>query len=538
MLCAALYLPGIGALPAFDRDEARYMQASRQMMETGDLVRIRFQDEARNKKPAGIYWLQSAATAVVSDAAATERWPYRIPSLLGATAAVLLLFALACLFCERRTAFLAAALLASSMLVVSEAHMAKTDAVLLATVMAAMYGLARAFVRVRGGLPRDIASGLWFWVGIGTGLLIKGPITPLVAGLALAGLYLTGRQPGLFRALRPAIGIPLALAIAAPWFVAIVFADQDFIRDAAGRDFFAKILSAQESHGFPPGFYLLLMTATFAPGSLFVWTALVASWRRRREDAIRFSLLWLIPFWIVLELVPTKLPHYVLPLYPALALLTALGAEAAEAGLVERLRHWLTRLVYLIWFALIVGFAVGATLLGPLTGSAFQWAGIAAIAAAVIFGLIALVRAWRGEIRRALLVAALATPLVMAPVFGSLLPRAEAIWASRAAARLVEASIPTGQPAPPLAATGYREPSLVFALGTDLRFDEPVPLVAHLKTLKDWRAIVSDDKLAAFTKAADAAGLRRADIGSVRRFNYSKGKWVTLTVFRPPFGNR
>lgn len=538
LLCAALYLPGIAALPAFDRDEGRFMQASRQMLETGDLVRIRFQDEARNKKPAGIHWLQAGTTALVTDPGTTERWSYRIPSVLGATGAVLLLFALALLFCERRAAFLAAALLASSLLLVAEAHIAKTDAMLLATVMAAMYGLARAFVGARAKGSRDWASGLWFWVGIGAGILIKGPITPLVAGLALVGLLVTGRQPGLWHRLRPLVGLPLMIVIAAPWFIAIVFVDQDFLREAAGRDLFAKVLSAQESHGFPPGFYLLLMTATFAPGSLFVWPALVSAWRRRREDAIRFALVWLVPFWVILEIVPTKLPHYVLPLYPALALLTAMAADAAEAGLVTRLKRWSTRLVYLIWFALILGFAVAAALLGPLTGSAFQWAGVAAVAAAALFGGLVLAQAWRGEVCRALLLAAVAAPVVLAPVFGRLLPQAEAIWPSRAADRLVRASVTAGQPLPPVVATGYREPSLVFALGTDLHFAEPGPLVARLKTLKDWRAIVTDDKLAAFETAADAAGLARVRLSAVRRFNYSKGKWVTLILFAPPAAKR
>src|SRR5438309_10281887 len=93
-LCFALYLPGIAAIPPLDRDEARFAQASRQMLETGDFLRIRFQDEARNKKPAGIYWLQVAAVAAFSTPASAAIWPYRLPSLLGAMAAVLLTFAI------------------------------------------------------------------------------------------------------------------------------------------------------------------------------------------------------------------------------------------------------------------------------------------------------------------------------------------------------------------------------------------------------------------------------------------------------------
>src|SRR5579863_3158819 len=117
-LCLLLYLPGIAAIPPLDRDEARFAQATRQMLETGDFLRIRFQGEARNNKPAGIYWLQAAAVSAFSTPRATAIWPYRVPSLLGGMAAVLLTFGLgAALFRDetekRRIAAIAAVLLAS-----------------------------------------------------------------------------------------------------------------------------------------------------------------------------------------------------------------------------------------------------------------------------------------------------------------------------------------------------------------------------------------------------------------------------------------
>src|SRR5436309_14649123 len=92
--CLLLYAPGIAAIPPLDRDEARFAQASRQMLETGDFLRIRFQDEARNKKPAGIYWLQAASVAAFSAPESSAIWPYRLPSIIGALGAVLLTFAL------------------------------------------------------------------------------------------------------------------------------------------------------------------------------------------------------------------------------------------------------------------------------------------------------------------------------------------------------------------------------------------------------------------------------------------------------------
>jgi 4-amino-4-deoxy-L-arabinose transferase-like glycosyltransferase len=61
-----LYAPGLASIPPVDRDEARFAHATRQMLESGDIIPIRFQDEARNKKPIGIRWLQAAVVALFS----------------------------------------------------------------------------------------------------------------------------------------------------------------------------------------------------------------------------------------------------------------------------------------------------------------------------------------------------------------------------------------------------------------------------------------------------------------------------------------
>src|SRR5712691_7930528 len=86
------FLPGFFSIPPIDRDEARFAQATKQMVESGDYIDIHFQDEVRYKKPVGIYWMQAAvvktASALGFPHALTTIWLYRIPSLIGATAAV------------------------------------------------------------------------------------------------------------------------------------------------------------------------------------------------------------------------------------------------------------------------------------------------------------------------------------------------------------------------------------------------------------------------------------------------------------------
>src|SRR5690348_12531152 len=296
-LCLFLYLPGIAALPVLDRDEARFAQATRQMLETGDFLRIRFQDEARNKKPVGIYWLQAASVAAVSDAASRAIWPYRLPSLAGATIAVLLTFALGVGLVGRPAALLGAAALASTLGLTVEAHLAKTDAVLLATIVAAQGALAAIYRTARRGTaPAAWPWALLFWAAQGVGLLIKGPITPLISLLTVVALSLADREARWLRGLRSLWGVPLMLAIAVPWFIAINTATGGaFASEAVGHDLLGKLVGAQEAHGAPPGAYLLLLALTFWPGSLLLGPTFAWAWRQRGASAERFLIAWAVP---------------------------------------------------------------------------------------------------------------------------------------------------------------------------------------------------------------------------------------------------
>lgn len=537
LLCAALYVPGLGPLPATDRDEGRFMQASRQMRETGDLIRIRYMDEARNKKPAGIHWLQVTSVTVLSTATSPERWPYRLPSALGALAAVLLLFAAGERLFDRKTGFLAAALLGSSLMLVWEAHIAKTDAVLLATVMAAQFALVRLFVADRDSVPAPGWAPYMLWASLGVGILIKGPITPLVVGLTAIGMWVFGFWRDFWRQAKPLIGVPLMALIAAPWFVAIILADPTFVQESAGHDFFKKLISFQETHGGPPGYYLVASLATFAPGSLFMGVAAWWAWKQRREREIAFCLLWLIPFWIILEIVPTKLPHYILSAYPALALIVARAVLAVEEGLLQSAQFRWPRIGYVAWGAMIVAFAVACVALVVWAGRP-GWLYALPVIAAVIAAVIVR-RAWRGEMRRALLTAAFTAPLLLATLFHFVLPRADAIWPSRHVADTVARLYPDPKTRPALIATGYREPSLVFHAGTSTTFADPPGIVDQLKARGDrWLAVVEERQRAAFEAAAKERGLAYNAVDTWSGFNYSQGRRVTLTLYAPPGGER
>src|SRR5437763_1591237 len=462
-LCVALYLPGIAAIPPLDRDEARFAQASRQMLETGDFLHIRFQDEARNKKPAGIYWLQAASVAVLSTPESTAIWPYRLPSMVGALGAVLLTFALGgALFARdseeppaRQVALLAAMLLGSAIVVVAEAHIAKTDAALLAAIVAAQGALGLIYMRERAGRPALPAIAALFWIATIAAILLKGPVGPAIAALTIVTLSVADRDWRWLRGLYPLAGIIFVALAIVPWLIAMQRATEGaFLAGSLGEDFWSKLIGMQESHGAPPFSYLLLAMATFWPGSLMLVPALAHAWRRRTSPAERFLLAWLVPAWIVLELLPTKLPHYVLPLYPALALLTGAAlAEGARAAAPSWLRY-ADIAAKTLWAMVTLALASALVILPIRFGEGFSAAGIMGAPAMLVLATALFYRWPRPPFVAAALVAVSAAFVV--PAGTAVLPGLGRLWVGRSAAALVAAHPPaTGAP---LVAIRYGHP--------------------------------------------------------------------------------
>ncbi|MEH2527795.1 UPF0716 family protein affecting phage T7 exclusion [Bradyrhizobium sp. AZCC 2176] len=291
VLCGiVLFLPGFFNIPAIDRDEARFAQATKQMVESGDFVDIRFQDDVRYKKPVGIYWLQAAVVETASSLglprAQLRIWLYRIPSLIGAIGAVLLTYWAALAFVTRRGAALAALMMCSSVLLGAEARLAKTDAMLLLTVVAAMGAMARVYLSWQRG--EDPVHPSWsapaiFWTALAGGILLKGPLILMFVGLTILALAILDRSAAWLWRLRPVWGLMWTLVLVLPWFVAIFWrAGEAFFSNSLGGDMLSK-LGAQESHGAPPGLYLLLFWITFWPGAALAGMAAPAVWRARRR---------------------------------------------------------------------------------------------------------------------------------------------------------------------------------------------------------------------------------------------------------------
>ncbi|HTO62366.1 MAG TPA: glycosyltransferase family 39 protein [Bradyrhizobium sp.] len=530
VLCGlVLFLPGFFNIPAIDRDEARFAQATKQMVESGDFVDIRFQDDVRYKKPVGIYWLQAAAVETASalglSGAPLRIWLYRVPSLIGAIGAVLLTYWTALAFVTRRGAVFAALLMCSSVLLGVEARLGKTDAMLLLTVVAAMGAMARAYLSWQRG--EDLPHPPWswpaiFWTALAGGILLKGIILMFVA-LTILTLAILDRSVAWLSRLRPVWGLMWMLVLVLPWFVAIYWRAGDaFFADSVGGDMLSK-LSAQESHGAPPGVYLLLFWITFWPGAPLAGMAAPAVWRARREPGAQFLLAWLVPSWIVFEAVLTKLPHYVLPLYPAVAILTVGALERRVLS-----RSWLSRGAAW-WFAIPAATSIIAVI-GAITVTRqpvfLAWP---FVAAALIFGLFAWWLYDDGRAERSLLNAVVAAMFLAFAVYGVVLPALTPLFPSAEIARALRNVACTG---PKAAAAGFHEPSLVFMTGTSTVLTDGSGAADFLAQGSCRFALVEKSSERSFVQRAEAIGLRYNVANRIDGYNISQGRAVSISIFR------
>ncbi len=531
LLCLALWTPGILSLPALDRDESRFAQSSRQMLDSGNFVDIRFGQVPRYKKPVGIYWLQAAATGAVSAVTGddTHIWTYRLPSLIGAIVAVWLTIWCGSVF-GIEAGFLAGLLMAVSILLTGEATIATTDAVLLAAVTGMQGVLLRVWRAARDADAPAVSTRtvMMGWIAVAIGILVKFPVVPGVGLVTVIGLIAWDRQWRWLGGLKPVPGLLLTALLVLPWVAAIALQSHGaFFQQSLGNDFAAKIAGGQEGHGQPPGYFLALSALSLWPAILFVAAGLGLGWARRSDPAIRFLLVWAAGWWLLCEAVPTKLPHYILPAYPALAILAALWVLNPDDALPAR--PWLKSVGAVQFLTGLTALAIVTVLLPARYGVGDAWWDYALAGAGLVMGLAALILFLLGRPGWAMTASVLAA-LILTPGLTAVVgPGLDQLWVSRKLAALVVRDGRAGDPAPVLA--GFEEPSLVFALGADVGLTDGRG-AAEMGSNAGGLALVDDDERPAFlARLAELQG-DATQVDDLSGFNYSRGHTVHVTVYR------
>jgi len=431
-----------------------------------------------------------------------------------------------------------------------EGGIAKTDAMLLGCTAMAMAAIAALYER------SSRWASLVFWLAMTAGILIKGPVTPMIIVLALMTLALVDRRLRWMGSLLWWPGPVFAIAAVGGWLYAIQTAtDGAFLAEALGQDLGPKLISAHESHGGPAGFHLAALPFLFFPGVLFLLPGLMMTVKAffkpfadREAAGLRFLGAWAFPSWIVFELLPTKLPHYVLPLYPAIALM----AGAAVAALLNRRILVVSKLLSVLLFAAVGGIFAAVLLLAPdllasgvlvdpeynrLVETLQAMPLYRLVMPAVIAGglLLAPLFLWRAP-KAAVWMAVVAALVWHWGARTYVLPSMEPLWVSARISEQLEALSlhPRLSPMakPPLASAGYSEPSLVFLTDTGTVLTDGVG-AAHLAGAEAGRAtLVEASEREAFETELAAIGATAVIVAEIEGLNYSRGDPVSIAIYR------
>lgn len=529
-----LLLPGRASIPPFDRDEPRYMQATAQMLESHNFIDVRFQDKPRYLQPAGIYWLEAAAVSLTGTLSDRAVWAYRIPSLVAMTSAIGLTAWMGAILFNPAAGLLSGALLATSVLVEAEGRMATIDSTLLLAVLLAEFSLLLVLEDRSKDRRTPVATALLFWIALGCGLMLKGPVV-LIPGLGTPlCLALVERNGSWLQRLRFGWGWLVMLAIVVPWCVAIgLVSHGEFFQHSVGRNFLGKIGQGQEAHGAPPGFHLLVFGLAFWPGSFFAAASLPFIWARRTSWQIQYLLCWIIPHWIVFELIATKLPHYVLPVYPAIALFTGVALSCSGNEWNWPQKKW-ARIALFVYggICFIVGILLslaGIVVSKVIEGNVPPEAWLVAIGSLPLL-ILATRAVIAAKMRQAAFYAMGSAILIYAGLFLGVIPRLHQIWLSPRLTEAVNQHLPC--PDSEILSSSFSEPSFVFLMHGRIKFDTSRNAALMLENNKSCGlALIGRRDERTFIEELSKKSIKIVEYERVKGFNYSTGKWLDIGIY-------
>lgn len=550
ILTLIFILPGLSSIPPLDRDEARFSQASKQMLEDKNYVVIKFQEELRSKKPIGIYWLQIASASIFGK---DNIISYRAPNIFS-TIILIIVFSTFVYSISFRYfnlnisssltfSFFSSLVMATLLGLSIEIKQAKTDTVLLTlcTVQQLIFWKIYSYGKESWNKYKHHEY-VWltrlFWLIIALGILVKGPISPLLFTMTLLSICILDRFVekewnlswlNLFLWFQ---GLLIVSIITLPWiYLAWQATDGHLILDAINKDFLIKLRSGQENHWGPFGSHLFLLLLTFWPMVLLLPFAARACLDWKHERLIRFLISWIIPFWIILELTPTKLPHYILPVFPGLILLILIGISSPPSGNIKFSKiNKFFRVVVVIFTLLLalslvyVSLNFSSKILIFILSIVLSFIMITSI----IFGNIFFLNESKYKLSPLfgmLILAGICNIFVFSYIF----PNLDKIHITPKIKNYIDSL--EFRP-DTIVATGYHEPSLIFSLGRDTLLLSPEEAALVLVEGDNTLAIVEERTHNEVKKILNKFENKIVYLTSLDGFNLAKGQKIKIHIMK------
>lgn len=308
LFLGVLFFVNLGSYGLLEDNEARFFEISWEMEKSGDLLTPRLNFINHFHKPPATFWLVGLSLKWFGETEAAGR----LPVVLAALATV----ALSVLFLPPGEGRLFTGLLLSCNLefwLLSRTVL--TDMFLTLSVTACLLAAFQL-------LSQRESWAFWlFWLSLGFSALVKGPVGPAIVALTLLSFHVTSQKLP-WRRWAPAKGLLVFAGVTVPWYLLVFSKHPGLLEYLADYQTVQRVASTAHGREGPLWFFLPVLLVGFLPWSPLLPSSIVSAWKRR-HGLDRFLLCWLIPSFLLFSLSGSKLPTYILPLFPALALLVA-----------------------------------------------------------------------------------------------------------------------------------------------------------------------------------------------------------------------
>ena len=301
-------------------DEGRYAEIPREMVASGDWVTPHLNDFKYFEKPPLQYW----ATAVAYEVFGEHPWTSRLWTALTGFAGILLTAFVGMRLFGREAGLYAGLILGSSTLYVLMAHVNTLDMGVSFFISLGLFSLLLA--QHEQDIPARRRWMVLAWVAMALAVLSKGLMGLILPGAALFLYSLLNRDVGVWLRMHWASGLLAFFLVAAPWFVLVMRANPEFFEFFFIHEHFQRFLTKVHDRYQPWHYFVPILLFGMLPWTLLMFDAVLRTWRdtvgqARRFSSERFLLVWAVFVYLFFSLSSSKLPSYLLPMFPALALL-------------------------------------------------------------------------------------------------------------------------------------------------------------------------------------------------------------------------
>lgn len=355
LLAGTLFFFNVWSPSLYDAAETTYGEFIKQIRLTHDWLTLHYNGQIIFDKPPLFFWLATLATYLFG----MNELAIRFWAATSGVLTVVLVFYLASEFYNERTGLLSGLVCMTAFQFLIQSRIAEIDILLTLLLTAAFYFF---YLGYKYGKTKHY---LLFYIAMGLAVLTKGIIGAAIPLFTVFLFLLFKKELGKIKELRLLPGIAILLLIGSPWYLAEWWLHGDkFVDFALGFLFMSRFKGVVSGHPGPWYYYFLSVILGFAPWSHFLPYGLVRTWKQRQTDPALMTLCFIIPVFVVFSVAQTKLPSYLLPIFPFLAIMVGrmwdrfMGEEQAKMRTGMLISNLLLAVVVAL---LIIGFVILGT---------------------------------------------------------------------------------------------------------------------------------------------------------------------------------